>query len=205
MTARPTTSSSRRTPRTAVLVAAILLTVLAAGCSSDSGSTNAATSTSDAVATTSTVSPGAELQGAWTVEFTLDPTADNDPGDAQTVAEEFTETWTFTETADGCEPGDAGCLVNSRDGTAGDAKAVNTDGDGYVTDKTDSDDTFCADGTPVSIHSIRTFSVDSSGELTGTFHQVVTPDDPTTCAGFDGTYTFTGTRDDGATTTTSAP
>lgn len=204
MPTRPPRSTGLGTRRATMLLALAVagLALFAASCSSDSGSSDAASSTTDSVATTSTVAPGAELQGAWSVDFTLDTTAAHTDNAVDTLQ----ETWTFTETADGCDPGDAGCLVNSRDdGTVGDAKAVDVDGDGYVIDKTVHDDTLCGSSTGT-IHSTRTFSVDDSGQLTGTFHQVITPDDPAECGPGEATYTFTGTRDDSsATTTTSAP
>lgn len=201
----------RRRSTTERLAASVMLAIagvalLAASCSSDSGSSETADSAAtDSVATT-TEAPGAELQGTWSVDLTLDPTAANDPGDATNVAETFHETWVFTETADGCEPGDAGCLVNTLDdGSVGVPKTVNVDGDGYITDATTQDDTLCDGSSPGTIHSTRTFSVDDDGQLTGVFHQTITPDDPADCGAFEGTYNLSGSiQEEGSTATTIA-
>lgn len=186
--------------RTGLLVALAALAILATACSGSSGS-----GSDDAAAPTTTV-PGAELQGTWSVDFTLDPTAANDAGDTDSVLDTFHETWVFTETADGCEPGDAGCLLNSRDdGTVGNMKSVDVDGNDYITDLTVPDERLCDGDTTGSTHSIRRFSVDDSGQLTGTFHQVTTADDPAACGTFDATYTFVGTiQEEGSTATTIA-
>lgn len=87
----------------------------------------------------------------------------------------------------------------------GDVEAVDVGRTGYATDKIGQPDTLCDGSSPGTIHTTRTFSIDDSGQLTGVFHQTITPDDPADCGTFDGTYNFTGSlQGEGSTPTTIA-